>query len=98
MKDRMEKLCAEDPERCEELKQRFKKRRESDEPGEKQTDSEGVARQRGGIIKTALKPEMTANVEIIIARKEEALIVPVEAVSRQKGQQYVSVITGEENN
>ena len=39
-----------------------------------------------------LKPEMTANVEIIVADKSDVVIVPVEAVVRKAGQQYVTVI------
>lgn len=39
-----------------------------------------------------LKPEMTANLEIIAAQKEKAVIVPAEAVSRKKGQRVVKVV------
>ena len=41
--------------------------------------------------KTLLKPEMTANVEIIVAQKEDALLVPVNAISRAKGKALVSL-------
>jgi HlyD family secretion protein len=42
--------------------------------------------------KHLLKPEMTANVEIIAAEKEKALLIPVEAVFRQRGQTFVEVV------
>jgi HlyD family secretion protein len=42
--------------------------------------------------KSLLKPEMTANVDIIIAEKEKALTLPVAAVSRVKGIHTVSVL------
>ncbi len=42
--------------------------------------------------KSLLRPEMTANVEIIIAEKEDALIVPVGAISRIQGKYSVSVL------
>jgi HlyD family secretion protein len=38
-----------------------------------------------------LKPEMTANVEIIAADKEAALLVPVQAVARRRRDRYVMV-------
>jgi HlyD family secretion protein len=41
--------------------------------------------------KTRLKPEMTANLEIIAAEKEDALLVPSEAVVRKKGQRVAMV-------
>lgn len=41
--------------------------------------------------KSMLKPEMTANVEIIIIEKEDALTLPVNAVSRIKGKHIVTV-------
>lgn len=41
--------------------------------------------------KNMLKPEMTANIEVITAERENALLVPVEAVSRQGGQMYANV-------
>ena len=42
--------------------------------------------------KSLLKPEMTANVEIIVAEEENALMVPVEAVSRMRGRTTVTVL------
>jgi HlyD family secretion protein len=39
-----------------------------------------------------LKPEMTANVEVIAAEEENALLIPVEAVSRQRGNSFVEVV------
>jgi HlyD family secretion protein len=38
-----------------------------------------------------LKPEMTANVEIIAQREEDTLLVPVAAVARREGKRVVSV-------
>lgn len=49
---------------------------------------------RGDLIpekKNLLKPEMTANIEIMTAERENALLVPSEAVSRQAGLMYASV-------
>jgi multidrug efflux pump subunit AcrA (membrane-fusion protein) len=43
--------------------------------------------------KSLLKPEMTANVEIVIAEKDNALTVPVGAVSRIRGVYSVSVLS-----
>ncbi len=40
--------------------------------------------------KTLLKPEMTANVEITAAKKTEALLVPMEAVTLKEGAHYVT--------
>jgi HlyD family secretion protein len=42
--------------------------------------------------KALLKPEMTTNVEIIIAEKDETLTVPAEAVTRKQGQRFVQVV------
>ncbi|MFH0794589.1 MAG: efflux RND transporter periplasmic adaptor subunit, partial [bacterium] len=41
--------------------------------------------------KELLKPQMTANVEIVAAEKELALLVPADAVTRQQGQRVVYV-------
>jgi len=41
--------------------------------------------------KTLLKPEMTANVEVIVAEKEETLTLPAHAVVRRSGQTVVAV-------
>jgi len=41
--------------------------------------------------KSLLKPEMTANVEIVAAEKDKALLVPAEAVTRQRGKPVVAV-------
>lgn len=38
-----------------------------------------------------LKPEMTANVEIVAAERKEALLVPVEAVARRMGRHFVTL-------
>ena len=42
--------------------------------------------------KNLLKPEMTANVEILIAQKDDALTVPAEAVTRRKAQHVATVV------
>lgn len=42
--------------------------------------------------KHLLKPEMTANVEIIAGEREKALLVPVEAVSRKMGKMIAQVL------
>jgi HlyD family secretion protein len=42
--------------------------------------------------KTLLKPEMTANVDIISARKRDALVVPLEAVSIKDGKHFVTLL------
>jgi multidrug efflux pump subunit AcrA (membrane-fusion protein) len=44
-----------------------------------------------GKMKSLLKPEMTANIEIVADKDDDALLVPVEAVSRKKGQRFVTV-------
>jgi HlyD family secretion protein len=41
--------------------------------------------------KSLLKPEMTANVQIISASKENVLVVPVAALTRKKGQMLATV-------
>jgi len=41
--------------------------------------------------RASLKPEMTANVEIIAAEKDKALLVPVQAVSRRRRNNFVTV-------
>ncbi|MBW2601998.1 MAG: efflux RND transporter periplasmic adaptor subunit [Deltaproteobacteria bacterium] len=45
-----------------------------------------------GKTKSLLKPEMTANVEIIVAEKEEALLVPAEAVLYKEREPFVQVM------
>jgi multidrug efflux pump subunit AcrA (membrane-fusion protein) len=42
-----------------------------------------------------LKPEMTANVDVVIARSDDALILPIEAVTRKRGG-YVVGIEGQD--
>ncbi len=42
--------------------------------------------------KSLLKPEMTANVQIISAQKDNVLVVPAQAVTRKQGKLYVSVV------
>ncbi len=42
--------------------------------------------------KRMLKPEMTANVRIIAARREDVLVAPVQAVLRKQGKQYATVV------
>jgi HlyD family secretion protein len=42
--------------------------------------------------KSLLKPEMTANIEIVVARKDDVLMVPTEAISRKKGKRVVQVM------
>lgn len=44
--------------------------------------------------KDKLKPEMTTNVEIVVADKSDVLTVPVEAVVRRSGKQTVTVVKG----
>jgi len=39
-----------------------------------------------------LKPEMTANVEIVVAEKNNAMTVPTEAVLRKGGKHYATVV------
>jgi HlyD family secretion protein len=41
--------------------------------------------------KSLLKPEMTTNLAIIAARKDDALMVPVEAVIRKQGKRVATV-------
>jgi HlyD family secretion protein len=41
--------------------------------------------------KDLLKPEMTANVQIVSASKEDVLVVPVNAVTRKQGKYYANV-------
>ncbi len=45
-----------------------------------------------GANKSLLKPEMTTNIEIIVAEKEEALLVPSEAVLNKDDQDFVRVM------
>ncbi len=40
-----------------------------------------------------LKPEMTTNIEIIVGKRDEALLVPVAAVRRRRRKRYVTVRT-----
>jgi len=42
--------------------------------------------------KALLKPEMTANVEVLVAQKDDALLVPVEAVSRRRMERFVMAV------
>ncbi|MCW8131826.1 MAG: efflux RND transporter periplasmic adaptor subunit [Planctomycetota bacterium] len=42
--------------------------------------------------KRMLKPEMTTNIEIVAAEKEDAIVVPADAVGRQKGKRVVTVV------
>ncbi len=44
--------------------------------------------------KSLLKPEMTANVAIVTARKEDVLLVPVEAVVRREREHWAEVMNG----
>ncbi|MCX5660710.1 MAG: efflux RND transporter periplasmic adaptor subunit [Planctomycetota bacterium] len=44
--------------------------------------------------KDLLKPEMTTNVEIVVADKKDVLAVPVEAVVRRSGKQTVTLVKG----
>ncbi|MHB9094577.1 MAG: efflux RND transporter periplasmic adaptor subunit [Eubacteriales bacterium] len=41
-----------------------------------------------------LKPGMTANVEILVNRKDQALVVPIEAVQERQGKKFVMLATG----
>ena len=45
--------------------------------------------------KNLLKPEMTANVEITTAQKDNVLTLPLDAVVRKNGEQTVEKVTGE---
>ena len=45
----------------------------------------------GGRHRLLLKPEMTANVEIVAAEREEAILVPVGAITRRAGKHFASV-------
>ena len=47
--------------------------------------------------KSVLKPEMTANVEIVTAEKTDALLVPSEAVTRKGRDRIVTVVKGTTN-
>lgn len=44
--------------------------------------------------KSLMKPEMTANVEIMVARRDGVLLVPTEAVVRAANGQFVTVVNG----
>ncbi len=44
-----------------------------------------------------IRPGMTANVEIKVNRKENALLVPIEAVLERQGKKFVEVVTGVPN-
>jgi multidrug efflux pump subunit AcrA (membrane-fusion protein) len=46
--------------------------------------------------KSLLKPEMTANVEIVAAEKQDVLIVPVEAVTRKGRKFYATLAKGDD--
>ena len=50
-----------------------------------------------GTNKSLLKPEMTANIEIIVAEKEEGLLVPYQAVL-SKGEQHVVRVMEDDGN
>jgi HlyD family secretion protein len=41
--------------------------------------------------KSLLKPEMTANLEIVVAHKENVPLIPVEALSRRQGKSWVTI-------
>ena len=45
--------------------------------------------------KSLLKPEMTANVQIVAAEKQDVLVVPAQAVTRREGKVYATVKEGE---
>lgn len=42
-----------------------------------------------------VRPDMTAIVDIIVARKQGVLVVPNRAIRRDQGRQYVEVVTGQ---
>jgi multidrug efflux pump subunit AcrA (membrane-fusion protein) len=42
--------------------------------------------------KNLLKPEMTANVEIVAAEEKDTLMVPVEALTRKGGKYFANVV------
>ena len=44
--------------------------------------------------KSMLKPEMTANVAVIIDQRENVLLVPVDATVRKTGEHFVEVVNG----
>jgi macrolide-specific efflux system membrane fusion protein len=43
-----------------------------------------------------LRPEMTANVTVVLDVKEDVLSVPIKAVSRKLGKKYVTIVTNDE--
>jgi HlyD family secretion protein len=45
--------------------------------------------------KSLLKPEMTANVQIVSAQKDDTLVVPAQALTRRQGKVYASVVSGD---
>jgi len=47
--------------------------------------------------KGLLRPEMTANVEILISERESALLVPADSVFRRKGKRMIRVAKGEDS-
>lgn len=48
-----------------------------------------------GPSKRLLKPEMTANVEVVVAEKTDVLLIPMEAALRREGRRVVTVALGE---
>ncbi len=47
--------------------------------------------------KNLLKPEMTANVEILVAKEDDTLLIPIDAVFRKQGKYLVKVMRDDEN-
>ena len=47
--------------------------------------------------RSLLKPEMTANVQVVVARRDDVLVVPTKAVNRKqgKGKATVTIVSGE---
>jgi multidrug resistance efflux pump len=45
--------------------------------------------------KNKLKPEMTTNLEIVAAEKEDALLAPSDSIARKQGKRLVNLVVGE---
>ena len=55
-------------------------------------DAHATVRDAQATPRARLKPEMTADVEIVVADRRDVVVVPSEAVSRKGGQQFVTLI------
>jgi HlyD family secretion protein len=45
--------------------------------------------------RSLLKPEMTANVQVVVARRDDVLVVPAQAITRKQGKASATIVTGE---